>query len=108
MKIKDESGTLQTYTTLREVPDENLRTYLQANFSDLFNGDQIDLSKHLGYAQKTTILLIQANAGVTNFEGGYYGSKMYGELSDSAWYFTGAAGVGREVYKHERKSEIFR
>ena len=26
MKIKDESGTLQTYTTLREVPDENLRT----------------------------------------------------------------------------------
>lgn len=45
-----------------------MRTYLQANFSDLFNGDQIDLSKHLGYAQKTTILLIQANAGVTNFE----------------------------------------
>ena len=44
----------------------------------------------------------------TGLWGGYYGSKMYGELSDSAWYFTGAAGVGREVYKHERKSEIFR
>lgn len=72
MKIQDESGTLRTYTTLRSVPDEGLRTYLQANFSDLFNGDQIDLSKHLGYAQGTEILAILPNTGVTNFEGIQY------------------------------------
>ena len=52
-KMTDVDGNLQTYTTLRDVPDANLLTYLQTNFADLFNGDQIDLSKHLGLDQKT-------------------------------------------------------
>ena len=52
MKMTDVDGNLQTYTTLRDVPDANLLTYLQTNFADLFNGDQIDLSKHLGLDQK--------------------------------------------------------
>ena len=100
MKIKDESGTLQTYTTLREVPDENLRTYLQANFSDLFNGDQIDLSKHLGYAQKTTILLIQANAGVTNFEGiQYIIQNPYWEGAAVALYSAAQSGANMPSVK---------
>ena len=37
----------------------NLLTYLQTNFADLFNGDQIDLSKHLGLDQKTKELLVE-------------------------------------------------
>ena len=69
MKMTDVDGNLQTYTTLRDVPDANLLTYLQTNFSDLFNGDQIDLSKHLGLDQKTKELLVAPADNVTNFEG---------------------------------------
>mgnify|MGYP007045830265 FL=1 len=32
MKMTDVDGNLQTYTTLRDVPDANLLTYLQTNF----------------------------------------------------------------------------
>lgn len=67
---------------------------------------ELRLKAALKYARENedTTLIFPADRAL----GRYYGSKMYGELSDSAWYFTGAAGVGREVYKHERKSEIFR
>lgn len=69
MKMTDVDGNLQTYTTRRDVPDANLLTYLQTNFADLFNGDQIDLSKHLGLDQKTKELLVAPTVNVTNFEG---------------------------------------
>lgn len=96
MKMEDEHGTLQTYTTLRNVPDKNLRAYLQSNFSDLFNGDQIDLSKHLGYAQKTTQLNIQTvtppAVEVADFEGvQYIIQNPYWE--GSAFSLQPAAGV---------------
>lgn len=45
MKMEDASGSLQTYTTLREVPDEVLRNYLKSQFPDYFEGDKIDLDK---------------------------------------------------------------
>ena len=72
MKIEDKNGALQPYTTLREVPDEKLRTYLQTNFSNLFNENNIDLSKHLGLEQQTAVILIQEKDGVTNFDGIQY------------------------------------
>ena len=53
VKMQNEDGVSEKYNTLREVPDANLRTYLKNNFSDLFNGDNIDISKHLGNEQKT-------------------------------------------------------
>lgn len=52
MKMTDVDGNLQTYTTLRDVPDANLLTYLKTNFPDLLDGDQIDISNHLGASQK--------------------------------------------------------
>jgi len=47
MKMANASGTLEAYTTLREVPDEGFRTLLKESFSTLFNGDNIDISKRL-------------------------------------------------------------
>ena len=58
VKMQNEDGVSEKYNTLREVPDANLRTYLKNNFSDLFNGDNIDISKHLGNEQKVTMLKI--------------------------------------------------
>lgn len=78
MKMTDVDGNLQTYTTLRDVPDANLLTYLQTNFADLFNGDQIDLSKRLGLDQKTKELLVSPTDDVSNFEGIQY---LIGNLS---------------------------
>lgn len=52
MKMEDEEGKLQSYTSLREVPDGNLLTYLKTNFPDLLDGDQIDISNHLRASQK--------------------------------------------------------
>lgn len=58
MKMTDVDGNLQTYTTLRDVPNANLLTRLQTDFPDLFNGDQIDLSKRLGLDQKQRSYLL--------------------------------------------------
>lgn len=72
VKMEDEKGNLQTYTTLRDVPDANLLARLQTDFPDLFNGGQIDLSKRLGLDQKTKELLVSPTDNVTNFEGIQY------------------------------------
>ncbi len=72
MKIEDKNGSLQPYTTLREVPDEKLRNYLKNTFSDLFNENSIDLSKHLGLDQQAAVILIQEKEGVSNFDGIQY------------------------------------
>ena len=78
MKMTDVDGNLQTYTTLRDVPNANLLTRLQTDFPDLFNGDQIDLSKRLGLDQKTKELLVSPTDDVSNFEGIQY---LIGNLS---------------------------
>ncbi len=78
MKMTDVDGNLQTYTTLRDVPDANLLVRLKTDFSDLFNGDQIDLSKRLGLDQKTKELLVTPTDNVSNFEGIQY---LIGSLS---------------------------
>jgi len=58
VKMVNASETLEKYTTLREVSDETLRAYLKTLFSDIFEGDYIDISKHLGNDQKTNIITI--------------------------------------------------
>ena len=78
MKMTDVDGNLQTYTTLRDVPDANLLVRLKTDFSDLFNGDQIDLNKRLGLDQKTKELLVAPTDNVSNFEGIQY---LIGSLS---------------------------
>lgn len=78
MKMTDVDGNLQTYTTLRDVPDANLLVRLKTGFSDLFNGDQIDLNKRLGLDQKTKELLVSPIDNVSNFEGIQY---LIGSLS---------------------------
>ena len=78
MKMTDVDGNLQTYTTLRDVPDANLLVRLKTDFSDLFNGDQIDLNKRLGLDQKTKELLVSPADNVSNFEGIQY---LIGSLS---------------------------
>ena len=75
MKMEDENGVLQKYTTLRSIPDEGLRDYLKSTFSDMFSGDQIDISKRFGNAQKTTGIAIGLYASlksVSSFEGIQY------------------------------------
>ncbi|MDR1225115.1 MAG: leucine-rich repeat domain-containing protein [Tannerella sp.] len=43
VKIQNAQGTLAAYNTLREVPDERLRTYFQENFPSLFDKDNRDM-----------------------------------------------------------------
>ena len=45
IQMEDEDGNLQTYTTLREVPDDVLRAYLKKQFPKYFDGDKIDLER---------------------------------------------------------------
>lgn len=72
MKMEDKNGSLQTYTTLRDVPDAKLLAYLQKNFPDILSEDQIDINKRLGYDQKTKAVLVLETDGVKNFEGIQY------------------------------------
>lgn len=91
VKMEDEKGNLQTYTTLRAVPDKNLLTYLKTNFSDLLDGNQIDLSKHLGISQKTAEILVKPTDKVTNFEGiQYLTGSPYWEGAKVSLYSAGA------------------
>ena len=72
VKMQNENGVSEKYNTLREVPDVNLRNYLKNNFSDLFNGENIDLSKHLGNEQKSLAIAVMESDNVENFEGLQY------------------------------------
>lgn len=91
MKMEDEEGKLQSYTTLRDVPDTNLLTYLKTNFPDLLDGDQIDISNHLGASQKTAEILIKPTDNVTNFEGiQYLVASPYWEGAKVSLYSAGA------------------
>lgn len=49
MQMANASGTLETYTTLREIPDEYFRAYLKSKFKSIFATDtQIDLCASMG------------------------------------------------------------
>lgn len=45
VQMEDEQGSLQTYNTLRTIPDEVLRNYLKGQFPKYFDGDKIDLER---------------------------------------------------------------
>lgn len=73
MQMVDVNGNLQAYTTLRDVPDEDLRNYLYKQFSQLFTDDkQIDISGHLDMYQAANPIVIaeyQELETVTSLEG---------------------------------------
>lgn len=54
VEMVNTSGTLEKYNTLREIPDEVLRAYLnqETTFSELFDGERIDISKTLSNSAK--------------------------------------------------------
>ena len=52
MQMQDANGNLNTYTTLRDIPDEYFRNYLKGQFPTLFNGDQLDISKRMALAEQ--------------------------------------------------------
>lgn len=60
VKMANSDGDLEVYNTLREIPDEVLRAYLNGSdtFSELFDGDKIDISKHLSNAQKVNSIYL--------------------------------------------------
>lgn len=73
MKMEDEKGSLQAYTTLRTIPDEALRTVLQTSFSSMFTEDgQIDLGKRLNSAEKINMLVLEPTLGIKNYDGVQY------------------------------------
>lgn len=71
VKMVNGDGTLEKYTTLREIPDATLRNYLKENFSDLFVGDKVDISSYLNYPQNIADIYI-ANLDISNLEGIQY------------------------------------
>ena len=71
VKMANASGTLETYNTLREVPDETLRAYLKEQFADLFDGDKINIANYiLDVKQKINPIRITSN--VKDFDGIQY------------------------------------
>jgi len=90
MEIADTTGTLSTYTTLREVPDETVLAYLKEQFSELFtDDDKIDISKRLldnatksisvsGFSNAEGISYVAMNR---SYEGGYLGVAASAETS---------------------------
>ena len=58
MKMADAKGSLSTYSTLRNIPDATLRAFMKDKFSDVFVGDQLDITKHIGIKQNTTAFTI--------------------------------------------------
>lgn len=52
-KMADSKGVLTAYNTLREIPDEYFRAYLQTKFASLFADEtHIDISKPLGVMEQ--------------------------------------------------------
>lgn len=72
MKMEDEKGNLQTYTTLRDVPDGALRAYLQDMFPKMFDGEKIDISKHFSLSEKTVGIYLYEQKDIANLEGVQY------------------------------------
>lgn len=79
IKIQNAQGTLTTYNTLREVPDDALRTHLQNNFPSLFdkdNKDMINIANRIFRADEAsrglTFDLIPYSSTVEDVEGVQY------------------------------------
>lgn len=73
MRMEDQNGSLQAYTTLRDIPDEALRKNLQTSFSSMFTEDgQIDLGKRLNSAEKINMLVLESTLGIKNYDGVQY------------------------------------
>lgn len=65
MQMQDANGKLQTYNTLREIPDPYFRAYLKTLFSSLFpdDGTQIDISRPMALVEQgRNIVLSYANS----------------------------------------------
>lgn len=52
MKMQNNEGKLEAYTTLREIPDEIILAILKDAFPNKFKGDKIDLSKNFSLDEK--------------------------------------------------------
>lgn len=59
MQMEDKSGNLLAYTTLREVPDEKLRTYLKETFPSMFEGNVINIAKRMIKEASNNIVINQ-------------------------------------------------
>ncbi len=68
MKIENSGGSLQAYTTLREVPDDNARSQLQAAFPSVFDGDNIDISKRITSATESVKMIYVQSEDVDGFQ----------------------------------------
>lgn len=71
MKMQNANGTLEKYNTLREIPDANLRANLKQNFSNLFEGEQINLNNYIIDA-KERINSLYLTEEIKNYEGIQY------------------------------------
>ena len=79
VKMADENGKLNVYSTLRNIPDANLVTYFKHEFPEVMVGDQIDMDAHLSLDYVTKALSISAvgtgdvyEIDVLDFEGVQY------------------------------------
>lgn len=76
MKMENKDGKLETYTSLRDVPNAALRTYLQSQFSNIFVGEQIDITKYLGDQQANSVEVesttVEDIGEITDLEGIQY------------------------------------
>ncbi len=71
VEMQNANGSLEKYNTLREIPDETLRKTLKETFSQMFNGDKIDISNYI-LDGKQRIAALQITEGVSDFEGIQY------------------------------------
>lgn len=84
MQMQDATGKLAKYNTLREIPDKSFRSLLKKEFSSLFDGDYIDISKRLVDVREagqaiTTINMDERTWTVDDVDGFQYiaGNKGY-------------------------------
>jgi hypothetical protein len=71
-KIENSNGQLSQYNTLREVPDNSLRTVLKRSFAPFFEGDSIDIGKRIVDAAATTKSITWWNPSINSVEGAQY------------------------------------
>ncbi|MEG0038597.1 MAG: hypothetical protein RR711_05395 [Bacteroides sp.] len=74
IQMQDAMGKLQTYNTLREIPDEALRIYLKSKFISLFpdNGDLFDIAKRMALKEEGESISLpwrSENGAIKSIEG---------------------------------------
>lgn len=60
MQIEDANGKLNTYTTLRDIPNQTTLDALKKSFPNFFSGNQVDLSKRV-VKDNTTAVDVESN-----------------------------------------------